>query len=461
MPWICQMHNRIFSMRNHVKNILGTNTAIVLITVAISNIIRLLSSVIITRQLDPEAFGIVGIVTTFTIMLSLVSDIGVMPFVIRHAEGDDPKLLDQVWTIRLIRGSVLTALMVGLAPLLASYSDKMHLEDVIIVWSFIFFLDGLSSMAFATALRDGGVIRLSVMDLTVAVAQVLLSIVLASVWQSYWAIVAATLLSSLLRTMLSYLLFDNSLRRIDFDKSRAIELMSFSKYIVSSSIIGVIIGQFDKIFLAKVISLQEFGFYSIAASISIVPMAVVGPYCERILFPSYASAFREAPQNLRAVYYQQKRTVSWLYMFAVGGLSGSASLVVTLLYDPRYVSVANILSVLAVGPLLALNNWAADRVLLASGRSWSTVLGNLVRLLWMAAGIGLAVSHPERSLWIIVFTVGTIEIPTTLFHWLILYRFRLLNLQDEAVSISIGVVGIICGAGISSRILHYTSLGAL
>jgi len=89
-----------------------------------SQVIRLGSSLIMTRLLMPEMFGVMAIANIFLVGLALFSDLGLRQNIIQSKRGDDPLFLNTVWTIQILRGAVLWALTIGVGLMLNSLSDR-------------------------------------------------------------------------------------------------------------------------------------------------------------------------------------------------------------------------------------------------------------------------------------------------------------------------------------------------
>jgi hypothetical protein len=56
--------------------------------------LRVVNSLVLTRLLMPESFGLMALVATLVVGISLMSDIGLGPSVIRSPRGDDSVLLE-------------------------------------------------------------------------------------------------------------------------------------------------------------------------------------------------------------------------------------------------------------------------------------------------------------------------------------------------------------------------------
>src|SRR6267143_5646843 len=74
---------------------------------ALSQLLRLGSSLVMTRLLVPEMFGVMAIASMMTMILWMLSDIGLTQNVVQSRRGDDPEFLDTVWVVQIVRGGVL------------------------------------------------------------------------------------------------------------------------------------------------------------------------------------------------------------------------------------------------------------------------------------------------------------------------------------------------------------------
>lgn len=430
----------------------ATPTAAVVGTIALTNLVRIVSSAILTRLLTASDYGVVGIITSVTYVVAMLSDFGFFAFLVRHERGDDPEFLDEVWTVRLVRSFAITAILIALAIPYAGYSGKPLLAPVIAVWSLNQVLDGFSSLAFAQAVRGGQVQRLSWMEFGLNLFQVAVTIVLALVFHNYWAIVAAVLTGGALKVVLSYTLFPHARRRWRPSRARAGEIWRFSRFIAGSSILTLLLGQADKVVLSRALPLALFGIYSLAILLALAPRALVYPYCNRILYPAYAARFRAAAlDGFAEVFYATRRLVSRLYMFAIGGVIGSAPLIVAVLYDPRYAEVAPLMRIVAISAMLLMNNTAAEQAMIAIGRTGAPFQMNLARLGWLAIGGagGFAAAGPVGLIW----AAGTVEVAALLYSWLLLARIGVLRLREEIVALGFGGVGVASGLVIADAIL--------
>lgn len=420
------------------------DTNVVVISVVLANLLRAFSSVVLTRLLVPEVFGIAGVIASIVFAFSMVSDLGFQAFVVRHPDGDKPRFLDTIWTMAVLRSVVLTCAVFLLAPTIAGLFGKPELTSVIAVSAFFFVIEGAASLTLLTALRHRKVLKLSLIEIAVLVVQILLSFILAYLWRSYWAILVSMLAGSAFKTLLSYVLFPNSLRKPAVDRLYVRELWGFARFVTGSSIITLLLLQGDKFALGRLMSLDDFGFYILAGNLAAAPLAFTTAYASRVLFPTYSQAWRDGEENLRALFYAKRRLPSLFYCFAAGGLIGCSPLVIAVLYDPRYAASAIYLQILAIAPLFALASYSGNETLTATGHIKATFQANLAKLAWfcIAGPAGYALGGVLG----LVLAVGLMEIPPVILKWTQMHRLKLLDLSQELLFLAAGGAGIVIGA---------------
>lgn len=404
---------------------------------------RLFSTVILTRLLTAADYGVAGIVWLLTYIFVMLSDVGFYPYVMRHPNPDS-KFLDEVWTLRLLRGLALTLLMILASEPLAWYLNKPELRDVIIIASFTMVLDGLASMAFVTAPREGNVHRVTILDVVPQIISIIVSIVLAYFLRSYWALIYAVFVTSTLKIILSYALFPQPWRRLRFSREQASKLWQFGRYVSGSSILEIFVGQTDRILLARLFTVPQFGIYSLAYNLAQIPHAVTGKFATHIVMPILSRAARSESGDIGKVYYEAGLSYRLLYMFAVGGFIACAPFIVDLLYDDRYASAAFYLQLLAIVALFYLPVAIASEALVASGRVSQYLRLNLLRFAWLVAS-GTAFFFLYGAVGIVYALVST-RIFGQIYSWWCLHRAGILKPSKEARFLAAAAVGFLLGA---------------
>lgn len=439
-------------MIHTVRGLLTGGVASIASTVVVTNLLRIVSSVTLTRLLDSYSYGVMGVISSIAVMITMLSDLGLTPFIIRHTNADDERFLDEVWTIRLFQAFMLTVVMAVLATPAAMFLGKPELAPVIRVWGLTFVIEGLSSLSSAIAVRQQKLWRISVLEMIGNVMTLVSSIILALILRNYWAMIIGMLFGQSVRVVLSYTMFERSGRSFRLSRATQRELWLFSRFIAMSSMLSLFVMQFDKVMLAKMMPLTDYGFYAIATTLSIAPEAIANPYAQRVLYPIYARVARENREALRETFYAARRKVTLLYSLGVGGLIGGAPLLVEILYDPRYRPVALLLQLLSIRVFLRMPNLAAHEAIIAVNKPRITLYSNICRTVWILAG-GLTALWTNNVL-LMVATVATDELPAAVCLWRNLADEGLLDVREEAYGFVAGAVGLVLGMAVALAGTH-------
>ena len=162
----------------------------------------------------------------------------------------------------------------------------------------------------------------------------------------------------------------------------------------------------DKLAMARILPLSQFGIYVIAASLAAAPTVFAFNYASAIVYPAIAAAWRDG-NSITDAYYRSWGRFFYLYALGGGMLIGIADLVVRLLYDPRYVGAARYLSVLAVSTALMMVTRSIEAVQVGSGRQRFAIESNVLRLVVLVSGGLLALVLGNAM--ILVLALGLVE----------------------------------------------------
>lgn len=424
------------------RRLTGNSAVLISTTVAI-NVLRIVNTVFLTRLLSPSDFGLIGIVISIFFVINMITDAGFQPYIVRHERGLDSHFLNAIWTIHLTRG-ILNAATAALISFPLSYAlGKPQLAPLIAVASLTLAIDGTASLSLLTALRKKMVRRLSAVDFIAFMAQFIFGLMAAWLLRSVWAIIAAMFFSSLTRSISSYLVFPDARRRFVYDRVIGRDLWKFSRLIAVSSTLTLVISQVDKLLLARIFTLVQFGVYSVSANLAAAPVALVNIYSNRIVYPALADIWRTSPESLREKYYSIRGVVFYSYIGAAGVLIGAAPIVVRILYDSRYYGASFYLRLLAITTAMSMLTKQMNDLLVVSGRVRVTLETNIVRITWLfvSATVGFVFLGPLG----LILALALIEFPAYIYGSWKLYRSHLYSLGYEALSFLTIFCGLMIG----------------
>lgn len=330
--------------------------------------------------LPREAFGLMGMVKIFTQGLKMFSDVGIGPAIIRSESGERREFLCTAWTIQAIRGFCLALGAAILAWPAAWFYATPQLQYLLPVAGLAAILAGFNSPALFLLNRKLNLRRTTLMDLSTQVVAATSMVALAWATGSVWALVAGWFVASGMSLALSHLATEPLRLRLTIDRASAGELLRFGRWIFASTAVTFFAAQVDKILLAKLLTLGEFGVYCMALTVTALPQTVCNRLGHAVLYPVLAEHVRRDVTKVPAVVNRARRVILPVSLVAVLGVCMGAPILFGYFYRPEYRDAGWIAPLLMLSVWFAILQASADRTLPALGDTRSLLVSNVVRL---------------------------------------------------------------------------------
>ncbi|MYM55487.1 oligosaccharide flippase family protein [Thalassovita mangrovi] len=331
--------------------------------------LRLLSNLILTRILFPEAFGLMALVSVVMMGLAMFSDVGVSPSIMQSERGDDEDFLNTAWTIQIIRGAGLWIATCFLAYPMSLFYQEPQLLHLLPVAGLTLLINGFNPTKLETANRHLRAGRVTVIEIAVQVVGLIVAVTAAWITGSVWALVISGIASAIAQVVFLGAFLPGAPNRLRWEKRAADELIHFGKWIFLSTICGFFIGQSDKLVIGKYLSLDEFGVYNIGFFLASFPLLLGGVVTRKVLIPIYReNPPRESAENFLRLRKMRIYATAFL-MTMVIALALLGVWLVDLLYDPRYQSAGAVVVVLACMQMPQIIVLTYDQAALAAGDS--------------------------------------------------------------------------------------------
>ncbi|MEL6578222.1 MAG: oligosaccharide flippase family protein [Cyanobacteria bacterium J06621_12] len=354
-----------------------------------SQILRFGSNLILTRLLVPELFGLMALVQVFLQGLTLFSDIGIRPSIIRSERGDETVFLNTAWTIQVVRGVVLWLCCLIIAFPIAHYYQDARLSWLVPLVGLSTIMAGFNSTSLATLNRHLQVGLLARFELAVQILS--LGVLITWAWFSptIWALVAGNLVSISLTALGSHYLNPGAPNRFAWDQEIVTEITSFGKWIFLSTAMTFLASQADRLILGKLFTLQMLGVYVVAFTFADIPRQISLTIGRKVIYPAIAKLSHLPRSELKAKISGKRWQMLLFLGLVVTVLFCWGDLIILALYDSRYEQAAWMIPLLAIGlwPLLLCST--IDRFLMAIGKPNYLACGNLCKFIYMIIMIPL------------------------------------------------------------------------
>jgi len=356
------------------------------LTFGAQGIIKVCSSLILTRILRPEAYGIITILMSILFVIEMIGDLGLNLFVIRDPNGEEPRYLNTAWTIRLFRAVLNSMIVFFGATLIAALYQTPQLVAPLRVLSLMFIIAGFASMSFPIAIRRKRSRIIVYSELAATFITTLFSIAYCYYSRDYWGLVYGVLLNSLMQTFMSYQFFKEFRPRLHFDRTAAREVLGFTKFSMPSSLLTLALSQFDKIVFIRLFDLRLLGVYGLAGNMAGPIEGLIGKISQLVLYPRCAQDFRANPKTFSLKYYTENTSLLFSILILPPVAGGAAHMIVSALYPARYAEAEAVFRAFMLRAALLSLACPSEDLLIAAGESQVILVGNVLRAIWTVVG---------------------------------------------------------------------------
>jgi O-antigen/teichoic acid export membrane protein len=231
--------------------------------------VRAGSLMILARLLDPKDFGLVGMVTAFTGVLSLFRDFGLSTATVQRAEVSDEQMSTLFW-INIAVGAALTLVAFVIAPLIARFYGEPRLVGVTALLAIGFLFNAIGVQHSALLQRQMRFTTLSVVNIAGLVVSAGAAIVMATAGYGYWALVTMTIVQPLVSTIGMWLVVSWVPGR-PHRRAGLRSMMKFGGTVTLNSLIVYVAYNFEKVLLGRFWGVDAIGIYGRAYQLVGIP----------------------------------------------------------------------------------------------------------------------------------------------------------------------------------------------
>ena len=421
---------------------------------AVSQAIRLLSNLILTRLLVPEMFGVMAIVFVITFGLTLFSDIGLLQNIVNSKRGEEQRFLNTAWVVQILRGLLLflcmlliswifsTAGQYGWLPVDSAYSAPI-LPTVIAILAFNVLIAGFNSTNLLLANRKLLLGKVTIIEIISQVIGVIFMVSWAMIDPTIWSLVYGTIFTTLIKMFLSHVLLPSPFNRFEWDSTAFHEIFHFGKWIFMSSILGFLLSRGDQLILGGLISAELLGVYSIALYLATALRLVFGKVFGSVFYPALSEVAKNRRSDLSATYYKMRKYIDASTYFTAGLLFFIGNIIIAILYDERYIEAGWMLQILSLSLIYVGPGMLADQCFLALGRAklLSYLIALQVIVLFVTVPILFYYGGLDRALWGIIFT----PVVKVIVSYFFMHKYNLLQIKKEFMLVPVFFVGCFIG----------------
>lgn len=312
------------------------------LTLAVLNIVR---SVLLARLLSPQIFGLMGIALIALRTFETFTRPGIAQALIARQQDFD-EAAPTAFTMLVVRGAVLAAMLAAAAPWVGRFYDEAELTPMLVAMSSLFVIGSLANINTVAHQRNLDFRRLTYLNQVAALCGIVVTVGLAWWLRSVWALVIGQIAQTLLNVTLSYY-FIGGRMRFAFDSGVARDLFRYGKFVTGSSMVLYVATEIDSAVIGKLLGTEQLGFYALALTIANLVTTNVSKIASGIMMPAY-SKLQADHAALRRAYLRTLGLLLLAIAPATAGLLLLASPFIGVVYGDRWLAAALPLQILAI-----------------------------------------------------------------------------------------------------------------
>ncbi len=282
-----------------------------------SQAISFLVTVVLARLLTPGDFGVVAISAVFIGIITLFQDVGMGAALIQRKDIDED-YLSTSFSVSLIAGVVLAALVAAVSPLVASFYREAVLRDILLVSSIGFLLSPFTSIHTSILSKRLEFKKVALLTLATQCVSGSISVGMALMGYGLWSMVLGKIISQPLLIPVVWHVVKWRPRPRIIGRCFT-DLFGFSSHLLGFNLLNFFARNLDNLIIGKYLGAQPLGYYSVAYNLMLKPLQLISWSIGKVLFPVFSS-IQDDPVQTRAVYLKIIRSISLITFPMMTGL---------------------------------------------------------------------------------------------------------------------------------------------
>lgn len=310
--------------------------------------IQMVVSIVVARELMPEDFGVMAIMTFFTSVALTIVDSGFSQALIRKSQPSDEDY-SSVLSFNVVTSLVLYVALVALAWPVAHFYELPVIIDIAPVLFLLLPVNALCVVQTAMLNRELRFKLLSQIIFSASLISGVVAVVMAFMGFGIWALVAQRLLMMAIKAILFWTLHRWRWRvRPSMVSLRS--MAPFSLRLLATDLVASIYNNVAQLFIGKSYSTSALGYYSQAQKLKDLPVLSIVSAVQGVTFPAL-SRMGDDRERLVEGYMRIMRMLSFVIFPIMLGLVAVAPEMFMLLLGEKWMPTVPFFEILALAGL--------------------------------------------------------------------------------------------------------------
>jgi O-antigen/teichoic acid export membrane protein len=303
----------------------------------------------LARLLSPQDFGLFSLVAIGLGIMESLTETGVNTTIIQSSKSIQ-YFLDTAWVIAIIRGLVISILMLIAGLFMQNFYHEPQLLPLLAVAAFIPLIKGFINPAIVSFYKSMHFFRDSLYQYSLIAIDAAAAIFFAFFIHSAFVFLFAMILTALFEVAISFLFFKER-PRFYYVSSRGKEILHNAKGLNLSSLQNYIVQNVDNLILGKILGTQVLGIYANSYSLSHKVNVELAKSVTRGTFPVYVRLHTEGKRLTNAFWRSTLLAMGGFFTLSIPFLF-FPQLTVSILLGPKWLSAVPLLPILVLAGLV-------------------------------------------------------------------------------------------------------------
>ncbi|MBD1262677.1 lipopolysaccharide biosynthesis protein [Maribacter polysiphoniae] len=264
--------------------------------------VQFILGIILARILSPKEYGIIGILLVFTAISNVFIDSGFTKALIQKQS----RTKDDISTVFLFNIFISIVCYIALwllAPYVENFYELEQLSILLRILALFLIINALFAVPVTLITIDLDFKTLTKLNFVTTIISGGIAVFMAYDGYGVWALVAQILIRSILTAILVWLVLKWRPNWV-FSKTSLSNLFSYGSKLLISSLLSVTVNNFYALFIAKLISTKDLGYYTRGTQFTDVVYGILSSVLESVLLPGLSKV-----QEQREILIHQTRNI--------------------------------------------------------------------------------------------------------------------------------------------------------
>ena len=350
----------------------------------IQQLLNLFFGIFLARLLTPAEYGMVGMLTIFSLIAGSIQESGFISALINKKDIKHQDYNAVFWFSILTSISIYTVLFFC-APLIARFFNQPELTSLA-RYSFLSFVIASTGVAHSAYLSKKLIIKQrAFLNIIAQIISGITGVILAYNGFSYWGI-ATQNITYISIVMIGYLFISPWRPTLTFNFAPLKNMITFSSKILATNIFNHLNNNIFSIILGKFYSEREVGFYNQANKWNGMGYSLINGMINGVALPILANVVDDRERQL-CVFQKMMRFTAFISFPIMFGLSLIAPELITITITNRWIESAQIMQLLCISGAFIPISGLCSHLIVSKGKSniymWNSIVLGFVQLLTM------------------------------------------------------------------------------